>query len=482
MTPSPSNEGQEVIATAAFTIEEINRFDEDLTVTCTVDYGDGSGPQAGTVDDAQTTCTGPAHTYADDNPTGTPSDPVNVVVAVTETTLNSGTGSNMVVHTINNVPPTITDITTNSPVPAGQPAQIQVTATDPGGAGDPLTYSFDCDNNGSYETAGVGNMGQCSIDGQTTIGVQVADDDTGMATQLVEVTGGPSGPIPPGPMPPNPNPAPPTGPQPPGNDLFQRVWERTDKLVADAVTARTWMWGPQAFTAVIMEPYAESPGQMREVQYFDKARMEITDPNADPNSIWYVTNGLLVVELITGQMQVGNAAFEARTPAQVNVAGDADDANGPTYATFNGLLGAAPRAVGTAIIQRVDRAGNVTDDQQLAGQNVAVGFVDDVTNHGIAAPFWDFMNSSGPVLENGQIVNSKLFENAFFATGRPITEAYWATGQGRRYGARCPDPVLRAALPDLHAGQPRGLRRRGRQRRPALLQLALRRVNQGRAK
>jgi hypothetical protein len=165
---------------------------------------------------------------------------------------------------------------------------------------------------------------------------------------------------------------------------------------------------------------------MREVQYFDKARMEITTPSADPNSIWYVTNGVLVVELITGQMQVGNAAFEMRSPAQVNVAGDSDDANGPTYATFNGLLGASPRVVGMVIIQRVYRSGNVTDDQPLAGQSAAVGFVDDVTNHGIDKPFWDFMNSSGPVLENGQVVNDQLFENAFFATGRPITEAYWA--------------------------------------------------------
>ena len=422
VTPSPSDEGQEVRATAAFTLPELTLpqpLGIPIDVACTVDYGDGSGPQPGTADAVNFTCTGPAHTYADDNPTGTPADPVNVTVSVSEA--RSGAGSSAVVHTINNIPPTITGITTSSPVSEGQLAQIQVMATDPGGPGDPLTYRFDCDNNGSYETAGAGNMGQCSIDGQTTIGVQVSDDDTGVTTQTVEVTGGPSGPLPPGP-----NPPPPTGPQPPGNDFFQRTWERTDKPVADVVTARTWMWEPQAFTAVIMEPYAESPGQMRQVQYFDKARMEITDPNADSNSIWYVTNGLLVVELITGQMQVGNAAFETRIPAQVNVAGDADDTNGPTYATFNGLLDAAPRAAGTVIIQRVDRAGNVADDQSLLGQNVAVGFVDDVTNHGIAAPFWAFMNSSGPVLEDGQIVNDQLFENAFFATGRPITEAYWA--------------------------------------------------------
>lgn len=34
------------------------------------------------------------------------------------------------------------------------------------------------------------------------------------------------------------------------------------------------------------------------------------------------------------------------------------------------------------------------------------------------------MNSSGTVYESGQFVDSKLFENEYFATGRPVTEAY----------------------------------------------------------
>jgi hypothetical protein len=35
------------------------------------------------------------------------------------------------------------------------------------------------------------------------------------------------------------------------------------------------------------------------------------------------------------------------------------------------------------------------------------------------------MNSSGLVYENGQYPSTTLFENAFFATGLPLTEAYW---------------------------------------------------------
>ncbi|MFW6074261.1 MAG: hypothetical protein ACOC9Y_01615 [Chloroflexota bacterium] len=49
-----------------------------------------------------------------------------------------------------------------------------------------------------------------------------------------------------------------------------------------------------------------------------------------------------------------------------------------------------------------------------------------MTNHGIAAPFSDFMNSSGTVFEGGQYIEDALFLSAVFATGRPIAKAYWA--------------------------------------------------------
>ena len=208
-------------------------------------------------------------------------------------------------------------------------------------------------------------------------------------------------------------------------DNFQRTWRRTDQPVADLSASRTWMWGPASNTDVVSEEYLEAPVGMRQVQYFDKARMEDNSwRTSEPP--WDVTNGLLVVELITGQLQLGDASFESRQPAEVNVAGDVDDPTGPTYATFGGVLDVAPQSVGATIIQRIDRAGAVTDDPSLASQNVTVGFVDDITNHGIAEPFWAFMTSDGLVYEGGQVVTAPLFENPFFATGRPITEAYWA--------------------------------------------------------
>jgi len=217
------------------------------------------------------------------------------------------------------------------------------------------------------------------------------------------------------------------------NEHFQRTWERTDRPVSEGAASRSWIWGPEPISPVIREPYAEAPGGEREVQYFDKSRMEITHPDSgDPASIWYVTNGLLVYELIIGNVQVGDTSFDYVGPAAIPVAGDLDDPNSPTYATFSpmyesNLLAAPPREVGTVIAERVSRHGIVRTDPELASLGIEVAYLDETTNHAIAAPFWGFMNATGPVYEGETLVTAQLFENAFFGTGRPITEAYWAS-------------------------------------------------------
>ena len=127
----------------------------------------------------------------------------------------------------------------------------------------------------------------------------------------------------------------------PANPDFQRTWQRPDQPVKTGQVNRTWMWGPAAMDGATFEPYAESPNGQRLVQYFDKARMEITNPGGDATTDWYVTNGLLVVELMSGKLQLGDGDFEQHEPATLNVAGDADDPNGPTYATMR-LLTSAP--------------------------------------------------------------------------------------------------------------------------------------------
>ncbi len=206
---------------------------------------------------------------------------------------------------------------------------------------------------------------------------------------------------------------------------FGNTWAYTDQPVATGKVNRTWMWGPSADSPSLLEPYAESPDGQRQVQYFDKTRMEISHPNGYASSIWYVTNGLLAEELITGRLQLGDSAFEQHVPAQVNVAGDANDPNGPTYATFNTLMGYGAIPSGWKIIQTVDRAGNIDSDSNLASYSVTAEDVGAPTHHDVASVFWDFMNSSGTVFQNSAYTSAKLFANPFYATGYPLTEAYW---------------------------------------------------------
>ncbi len=211
------------------------------------------------------------------------------------------------------------------------------------------------------------------------------------------------------------------------NSAFQRTWERTDKPVADLAISRTWMWGPvDEGTNTRSESYAEAPSGQRIVQYFDKSRMEDNSYRAaDP---WDVTNGLLVVELMTGKMQVGDNAYSTRHPADINVSGDLEESNGPTYATIDLVADAPALSDGALINQRLAHNGTVSVDSTLSGYGVTTAYRVTVPNldHQVASVFWTFMNSSGTVWEDGALTQDQLFLNPFYATGYPVTEAYWA--------------------------------------------------------
>lgn len=204
------------------------------------------------------------------------------------------------------------------------------------------------------------------------------------------------------------------------------TWFPADSPVAGAAVQRTWLWGQDPPPHYAYEPYAEAQHGVRLVYYYDKSRMEITDPFDDREAVWYITNGLLVNELVTGQMQVGDGEFVEREPAAVNVAGDPDDTLGPTYAAFAGVLDAQPVAQDLPISQTISRDGTVGADSQLISYGVVGSHLDETTGHRIANVFWEYLNSTGPVATEAGLVEDRLFEPWFFATGLPVTEAYWA--------------------------------------------------------
>jgi hypothetical protein len=208
------------------------------------------------------------------------------------------------------------------------------------------------------------------------------------------------------------------------NEAFDSVWATTDQAVANGTAGYSWFWGPEV-RAQRFEPYVDSPDQQREVRYYDKSRMEINNPAGDPSNIYYVTNGLLTVELVTGRLKRGDAAdaFEQHQPASQLVAGDPENNPGtPAYAAF------APHVTTDGVSNRAtDRTGQpVTAFMSGTGQlsasdsrGVTLAYYENATGHNIAGVFWEWFNNPASGFRPDVGVNW------VYAAGYPISEPYW---------------------------------------------------------
>ncbi|HEU4324379.1 MAG TPA: hypothetical protein VFS21_14595 [Roseiflexaceae bacterium] len=208
--------------------------------------------------------------------------------------------------------------------------------------------------------------------------------------------------------------------------VFSRLWERQDRPVQQGQGARSWTWGPAPISQPLREPYAEGSTGDRLVLYYDKSRMEINDPRADPNASWYVTNGLLPVELMTGRVQTGNRAFEQRQAAVITAVGDPGQF--PTYADLAGLYrspGTGPADLGKPATALLRPDGTVGTFNAFA-RDPATALVDGGNGHTVARAFASFMGQRGPVWENGAVVQGQVYD-PLFVFGLPVTAPYWAT-------------------------------------------------------
>jgi uncharacterized protein YkwD len=198
---------------------------------------------------------------------------------------------------------------------------------------------------------------------------------------------------------------------------FQRIWINADGPVFEDAINRSWLWGPDAFSKRV-EHYADSPGSARDVAYFDKSRMEINDPSADDSSQWYVTNGLLVRDMIGGVVQTGDSQFEQREPAQIAIAGDNLSINpdGPTYGSLRPHSAAIegnrqPVRTDETVNTRITARGRVLHGAEMP-DGVTYAHYDDVTGFNIADVFWNEFNNSDHY-------------DWLYAVGHPITDPHW---------------------------------------------------------
>ena len=206
--------------------------------------------------------------------------------------------------------------------------------------------------------------------------------------------------------------------------LFVDVWDKADGPVAAGRAARSWLWGPNTFL-LARENYKESPGGERYIAYFDKARMELTHPSND-----FVTNGLLVVEMMSGKYQDGDSYYVASPdgPATINVVGDTG--NWLTYARFAAYASLnndkrATNQVGQTIDKALSEAGGVVGAGSRVGQQ-KIAFFEPTLGHNVPSVFWDYLNQTGVVYSHAiQNFTDGQPINWLADAGFPITEAYW---------------------------------------------------------
>jgi hypothetical protein len=212
--------------------------------------------------------------------------------------------------------------------------------------------------------------------------------------------------------------------EPFGNDAFRQIWEQTDYPVQQGAAEHSWIWGPESFTPLLREYFVpEGAAGTRQLQYIDKGRMELNDPDADPNAPWYVTSGLLGRELISGEVQVGYDAFVPLGPANIAVAGDPDN-DFPTYASLERLYGFPAGDSTGDYITRVFLREGAGAFEQYAG-DPAVEIVRIENEFGIPRAFWDYMTGNGTVFRDGQFVQADPLFDWTYVTGLPVTDAHW---------------------------------------------------------
>ncbi|HEY1013661.1 MAG TPA: hypothetical protein VGE07_13200 [Herpetosiphonaceae bacterium] len=187
-------------------------------------------------------------------------------------------------------------------------------------------------------------------------------------------------------------------------DLIEQLWARYDLPVANGEASRSWTWGPKGvyrreWTSV-SEEFRDSPGGNRQVVYFDKARMEITDPAADARSPWFISTGLLPIELITGRLQVGFDDFRQRAPAAISAIGDAGGY--PTYADLNAVFespGPAARGeLGKPATRLLNADGSISQLAADAGDPATV-LEQGANGHLVPRAFVAFQTQRGPLVE-----------------------------------------------------------------------------------
>lgn len=173
----------------------------------------------------------------------------------------------------------------------------------------------------------------------------------------------------------------------------------------DAGRALLWGDGP---IASLVEPFTGAPGNRRQVEYYERGRMEIAGEQGA------VTEGALVRELATGVVQQGTDSWVEDTPAAIAIL--PGDTPSPTYADFAADVTreAVDRALtGDTVVDEWMAPGGETRSAPPPASVTTSRYVSE-TGHNIASVFASWLD--------GQPFGAL---DAAGAVGDPISEPWW---------------------------------------------------------
>lgn len=250
---------------------------------------------------------------------------------------------------------------------------------------------------------------------------------------------------------------------------FEQLWSLQHEGELDP-----WGSTPLAWR---IEPYADAAGGRRLVQYFDRGRMELqTRPGS---GLQEVTQGLLVWEMTTGQVALGDTLTVPLAPPVRAIDGGELDPQVPTYAGLsrvvlqpapdlsqrgvpvdawidaNGQVAVADPPVTVQLAQYVAATGHnlprVTVDF-FARQPFGEASWVDVLGYPISEPYWSFYRHDGTALPSlVQVFQRRIL---VYTPTLPPQQRFTIPNSGRhyyrwRYGAEATQ-----LWPDIRPGRP----------------------------
>lgn len=196
------------------------------------------------------------------------------------------------------------------------------------------------------------------------------------------------------------------------------IWARADGPDMRSGEEHNWVWGP-SIRSISYEPYREAPGGLRQVFYFDKARMEITHPGENWQDPWYATTGLLARDLIAGFIHVGHNEVVRTRPAAIPLAGDLEQNQlSPTYASLSGIASIgdlvgknrATKRLGQPVTALLLANGSVEPDG-AKDRSIKITGYNEHLGHNLPSVFVEWMGDQVMPWE--------------YILGHPLTEPYW---------------------------------------------------------